>query len=407
MKNESVRSSILAAMTVMVLLLVAPVVPARATGIVVTNAGDTTVNGDGCTLREAIINANDNAATWPDCAAGSGADTITFGLSGTIRLGSALPNITDAAGLTINGAGQNVIVSGDTDGNGTPDIPIFTVNAGSALSVQTLTLAKGNADPLNCGGAVLNDGGVVSVVHSIISGNHAALSGGGLCNRNGGAMTVTSSTLSGNSAQWGAGIQNASTMTVTNSTFSGNSAVSEGGGMNNGVGTAIVINSSFSGNSAIWGGAIGVDEGVVTVTNSTFSANTATYGDTAFNGTGTVTFRNSILTASPSGANCSGTITNGGNNIDSGTGCNWASNSGSMSSTNPQLGALANNGGPTQTMALQATSPAIDAGNATVCALALPNGPGGLDQRGVAHKGICDIGAFEYGMKLRLPLVMK
>lgn len=52
------------------------------------------------------------------------------------------------------------------------------------------------------------------------------------------------------------------------------------------------------------------------------------------------------------------------------------------------LGALAGNGGPTQTHALLAGSPAIDAGNNAVCAA--------TDQRGVARDAACDVGAYEF-----------
>ena len=77
--------------------------------IVVNSLADTATAGDGlCTLPEAINNANANADTTSgDCAAGSGDDSITFAstVTGTITLASALPTITDTAGLTIDGPG--------------------------------------------------------------------------------------------------------------------------------------------------------------------------------------------------------------------------------------------------------------------------------------------------------------
>ena len=65
--------------------------------------------------------------------------------------------------------------------------------------------------------------------------------------------------------------------------------------------------------------------------------------------------------------------------------------------SDPKLSSLANNGGPTQTMALQASSPAIDAGNNSVCADALTVND--KDQRGMTRPQgpHCDIGAYEYG----------
>jgi hypothetical protein len=102
-----------------------------------------------------------------------------------------------------------------------------------------------------------------------------------------------------------------------------------------------------------------------------------------------LTLRNTIVTNSPAGGNCSAGITNGGNNMDSGATCGWGSNNGSRSNTLPRLGPLANNGGPTLTLALLPGSPAIDAGNPATCTAS--------DQRGVARPqgDRCDIGAYE------------
>jgi hypothetical protein len=119
-----------------------------------------------------------------------------------------------------------------------------------------------------------------------------------------------------------------------------------------------------------------------------------------------VTLRNTIVANSTSGGNCgSGAIINGGNNIDSSTTCGWGSTSGSMSSTNPLLGALANNGGPTKTFALLTGSPAIDG-----VTFNAPNSAPSTDQRGVARpQGVrYDIGSYEYDFyRIYLPLVIK
>ncbi len=76
--------------------------------ITVTNNLDETTGGNGCSLREAITNSNNNAATHSDCAAGSSADMIHFSIGGggtqTIMPSSALPTITDP--VTIDGTTQ-------------------------------------------------------------------------------------------------------------------------------------------------------------------------------------------------------------------------------------------------------------------------------------------------------------
>jgi hypothetical protein len=73
---------------------------------------------------------------------------------------------------------------------------------------------------------------------------------------------------------------------------------------------------------------------------------------------------------------------------------------GDIRNTNPQLdpAGLANNGGPTMTIALQSTSPAIDGGDDNLAAV--------IDQRGYPRFGVSDIGAFELqGTLPPVPLV--
>jgi hypothetical protein len=113
-----------------------------------------------------------------------------------------------------------------------------------------------------------------------------------------------------------------------------------------------------------------------------------------------LTVTNTIVANSPSGGNCASysttIITDGGHNIDDDGSCGF---SGTSLKTNPMLdpAGLADNGGPTQTIALQASSPAINAGDESVCAAPPVNN---LDQRGYARPGAgatrCSIGAYEY-----------
>jgi hypothetical protein len=116
------------------------------------------------------------------------------------------------------------------------------------------------------------------------------------------------------------------------------------------------------------------------------------YGES---GIGDLNIVNSIIANNPAG-NCfslSRPIV-GHNNLESGTATTCGTNS---LLANPMLGPLTNNGGPTQTLALLAGSPAIDTADNTICQTLPPNGAGKLDQRGVARPqgNGCDIGAFE------------
>ncbi len=338
--------------------------PVYAAGIVVNSNADTTGTAV-CTLRDAITSANNDAAVaGSTCTAGSGTDTITFdpSLSGqTITLTLALPAIN--SDLTIDGSSLAAHVK--IDGNNA--VRVFNITSGNV----TLTH--------------------VDIINGKTTGN-----GGGISNA--GTLTVNNSTFSGNKADLGGGggiVNLGGTVKVNNSTFSGNSATDSGGGIFNN-GTLTVNNSTFSGNSATnWGGGI-FNNGTLTVNNSTFSGNKASNnGGGIFNNLGTVTLKNSILANSTTGGDCrlggSGTAT-GNNNLieDAANACGLSNGvNNNIIGVDPLLGALANNGGGTQTLALLAGSLAINAGDSTTC---MPT-----DQRGYARVGVCDMGAFEYG----------
>ena len=231
-----------------------------------------------------------------------------------------------------------------------------------------------------------------------MSGNTAGVDGGGIRNVAGGTLTLTNSTVSGNSAgNDGGGIGNVAggTLTLTNSTVSGNSAGDDGGGIRN-FGTTNVFSSTIANNRA------GVDP------------NLSGIGGGVQNGPGaTFNFQNTILANNQLGTNpnnihdCAGTLTSQGYNlirIAPPGECNVAPVTGDIFSSDPLLGPLQNNGGPTQTHALLAGSPAIDAGNPDGCRDNL----GALlttDQRGFRRTvdgnrdgtAQCDIGAVEFG----------
>ena len=127
--------------------------------------------------------------------------------------------------------------------------------------------------------------------------------------------------------------------------------------------------------------------------NSTFSENS---GDAV---SGEATLKSTILADSLSGQNCTGPIIDEGYNIEDGTSCGFSTSNNSKPDTDPKLASgLANNGGPTQTIALMKGSPAINA---------IPQGTNGCgtevttDQRGVKRPqgNKCDVGAFEKKMR--------
>lgn len=317
-------------------------------------------------------------------------------------------------------------------------------NGGAILNHTTLTVS--NCDIENStaeyGGAIDNAStGTMTISGSGIYNNHALYLGGGI--RNLGTMTVSGSNVGYNQANAdGGGIDNQGRLNMSTSTLSQNSTSGDGGGIYSWVGSAGVTltgctlsnNRATVGNNDPWGG-VAYGGGALyvsnyttaTLTNCTLASNTAQYGygggvDVVANGratllnctlalnsaghgggiasnaaytlglTNTIVAENSA--SSHVGPDIYGTVTTADHNlVGSGAGETGILNgvNGNIVGVNPLLGPLANNGGPTATMALLAGSPAI--GHADTAAAPA------TDQRGVTRRDVpgelTDIGAFE------------
>ncbi len=217
-------------------------------------------------------------------------------------------------------------------------------------------------------------------------------------------------TSSGAIYNYGAG--GTTNLTVSNSTIHGNLVTGSSGGsgvMENYGGTASFTNCTFYNNSAFSAGAI-YNNGVavnasITLRDCTFSANTTSNSSSAdlvntasFGGAATLTLSGNIFKTGAQGPNflnSSGTVISQGYNLsndaaggDGSTGPGGLLNAtGDIRNTDPALGSLANNGGPTLTVALLSGSPAINHGD--------PGAPP-TDQRYYARSDAPDIGAFEF-----------
>jgi predicted outer membrane repeat protein len=344
-----------------------------------------------CTLIEALAASNANAS----------ANTITFapGVSGTI-FNSFGPGRSITHPVTITGPGARTLT---IDGKGAHRI--FNIQAGAgSVSISGLTLANGKAVtggafPNGSGGAILNAASLALTDCTLI-GNSSDVHGGAILNNGSSSgnatLTLNYCTLTGNSSTASAGAifnlgaaSGHATLSMTNCTLNQNSASQYGG--------AIYTDGTSAGNAAL------------TLTNCTFNQNTANlvaggiYND-AINqgspqGAATLTLRNTIFRAGANGANLvneTGTITSQGSNLssdaaggDTATGPGgFLNQAGDIRNTDPKLDTLKSNGGPTDTVALLANSPAINAGNDS---LAPPK-----DQRGKSRIGVSDIGAFEF-----------
>src|SRR5262249_16051218 len=140
-------------------------------------------------------------------------DRIRFGVTGTINLTRALPDLTRS--ISIDGPGANLLtVRRDTGGS----YRIFTVAGGTQGAISGQTVANGGGAGLVEGGGIFN-AGTLKIAGSIIQDNSvsgAGSTGGGI--HNSGTLTVTRSILRGNAAfSSGGGIWNTGTLAVTGS----------------------------------------------------------------------------------------------------------------------------------------------------------------------------------------------
>lgn len=399
-------------------------VPASAAPLSVTTLAD---SGAG-SLRQALV----------DAAPG---DVVTIGVTGQIDLTSPL---TITVPVTVEGPGADdlVLSGGDV-------VQVLTVTATGAVTLRGITVADGSAlagsragagieavdtdlvltdvvvrdseAGLYGGGIAVTDGSL-TLVDSVVRGNEGGYYGGGIraldsdvtisgslleanvCGNAGGALSVDggdavveTTTVRGNDAQAVPGLLGGDTLRMDRSTVSDNVAtIAPGIGIGvSGAGDVTVTNSTITGTGGGFvpaavdaGGDLVLDH--VTVAGNQPGAATAsavgalTITDSVVTGTGgpddvqaggPLTVRHSLLgasTAVPDGAD------------------------GNLVGTDPLLGALADNGGPTATLMPGAGSPVVDSGSTPYTATA-------TDQRGSARvvdgtgdgTAVTDMGAVE------------
>ena len=326
---------------------------------------------------------------------------VTSNLGG--QFGGGIYNDGGNASLTLVNCtinGNRAGISGGAAGGG-----IYNNNGTLEISNSSVS---GNFVTALCGGIYNSIGGTLSIRSSVVDGNGVTVQPpfvggcGGIFNA--GTADVTNCTISHNTAgTQGGGIDNPGSLTIASSTLDHNTTWSAGGGINNG-GSLTITNSTVSNNSASFkgfgnGGGIS-SGGSLTITNSTISGNTVPssfgLGSGIYLGGGTLQIENTILNTGASGANIfanSGTVISHGYNLSSDDGGGFLNGSGDQINTNPILGPLQDNGGPTFTHALLTGSPAINAGDPSF----IP--PPFYDQRGPGfdrvHNGRIDIGSFE------------
>jgi hypothetical protein len=380
---------------------------------------------------------------------GPGANQVAVNGANASRVFEILSGMTAAiSGLTIENGQDSTSGGGGILNSGTLSISDCTLSANSSpslrgggiydqgmLTVNNCTFADNSA---RLGGGVSNFNGSTIISNSSFTGN-SALTGGGIFNAgiSGTTLTVSNSTFAGNSAAQGGGIIDGGTLTVSNCTFAGNSAgpssnpnLGNGGGLfvSSGFAQARVNNSTFAGNTASrFGGGIyftRVQPQSVLLTNVTIADNTC--GTSALGGQGggiyvnpnstlNPALNNTIVAGNLNGSGAAATADDIAGSVSSASQFNLIGTGGSgglqdrsvdpadgnlVGVATPGLGPLGNYGGPTQTMALLAGSPAVGAGSVPLAVDA--NGtPLTTDQRGAGFprtiNNAVDVGAFESG----------
>ncbi len=305
------------------------------------------------------------------------------------------------AGCSFTG---NSVAAGPAAGGG-----IDNISSGTATITNctfTSNSANGTGSSASSGAAIANSG-TMTIAGSTFSGNTAASDGGAIYND--GSLTLSTTSFLNNAALAdGGAIRSSGTLAISACTFAGNSALSAGGALDTSDTTFSAVNCTFANNTAAsLGAAIIADpgSGSATLTNCTIAANTvsaATGSDGAGLDAGRpVTLQNTIVAGNSHG-NTGSTPDDIAGSVAPSSSFNLVGiggagglvngvNNNQVGIANPGLGTLANNGGPTETIALLAGSPAVDRGsNAFVTT-------GETDQRGLARiiDGTVDIGAFE------------
>src|ERR1051325_1703494 len=286
-----------------------------------------------------VTNTNDSGpgSLREALAAANDSDSIdATGISGVINLTSG--ELLVDKSVTIPGPGANVLA----------------VDGGNASRVFAIPLS----------------GKSVMITGLTIRNGHAGTTGAGVDNENPATVTITNCAISGNTAGLGAGVFNGGTVTISNSTLSGNVASSTGG-------------ASFN-------------LGTVQITNSTLSENSAPSLGGGLLNFGPLVIGNSILKRGASGVNIynngGGTVTSLGYNLSSDDGSGYLTAPGDQILTDPMLGPLQDNGGPTLTHALLPGNPALHFGDPKVTP------PPSFDQRGHGFDRVVDDNTFRLGL---------
>jgi MYXO-CTERM domain-containing protein len=336
-------------------------------GLTITG-GNTTSGGGGILSADRILTLDDIVLTG-NHANGVGGGLQTYGYRGVTIRDSQISNNTTSS------SGGGIYIN-------------YLNTAGLLLENTKVTGNQAvSGGGLWCGTII---SGSSTIRESTFSGNTASSAGGGLfINYLGGylsgngSLQIVDTTISGNTTTAGAGggmrfDRVTGTLLVQNSTVSGNQSSAEGGGIrvtfqSPGPRSVQIKNSTIVANSASTGSSLWVSNGTVNILHSILSATSGT--DVAV-GSGGLFAINRSLVKTP------GAVALGGTN--------------NITGSDPLLGTLQDNGGPTLTHLPSANSPVVNAGDPAF------SPPPLLDQRGYTRAlGVIDMGSVELAQTLQ------
>ncbi|RYX86242.1 hypothetical protein EON83_03190 [bacterium] len=350
-----------------------------------------------CSLRGALVQANSN----PD------ADTIVLGSGISYTLGNGALPLSSAA--TIQGNNSTIAAGGANR-----ILAILGASSAIAVSISDLTFSGGNpSGAIATGGAIDAKGVQLTLAHCTFRNNASPATGGAVASAAlfspavTGSLTATDCTFDSNSGLNGSALSLVGvTATLNRCTFSANTASGSHGGAIYVTGTSATLGASNatlasnSASSAPSSGVVGGFGGAVQLTNCTLSGNSGSggnFGLARFSTAPTFSARNTIFSM-VSGASFDATLgagfTSSGHNLftDSPT-QKVGSDLSNQSSGALFTGSIANNGGLVQTLALAATSPALEAGDDSVFSTLTTDARGtGFTRLSGTH---VDIGAYE------------
>lgn len=312
-------------------------------------------------IRNGELAGNRAAASGGATVSGGGIECLGVA---EIRDTAILDNEADhGGGLSIGSDGQATLTNVGVASNRA----VHPTGSGGGIHSSGQLALTGGSVALN---RAQSGGGITAtallMTATTVRNNTAVQLGGGVLHMGGLLLSgIFDSTISANIASKGGGVYSQARLATLNTTISGNTAADSGGGLYSAIGEVVFTNTTVTANGAPVGGGVFI---------SPFA---------------TARLKNTIV-ARNLGPDCYtfGGLVSEGQNLAGDASCGFAA-SGDLNGVDPDLGPLANNGGPTFTHALTFGSPAIDAGDDSRCPA--------TDQRGVIRPqgAACDIGAFE------------